>query len=133
MSKVVIVPCSGIGKVYGLIAREAALKVTDQLRPEHTRAVCLAHIVTGDPEAKEKIAGLPCITIDGCPKLCAATSAELAGGRVLAQYRSVDQMREHRGEDSGTPAELSAAGWRMVDELGEKIAAAVDNILREEK
>jgi hypothetical protein len=133
MSKVVIVPCSGIGKVYGLMAREAALKVTDELNPEQTRTVCLAHIVTGDEEAKEKIEGLPCITIDGCPKLCAAKSAEQAGGLVKAQYRSVDEMREHRGEDPGTPAVLSDAGWNMVDELSKKIIDKVDEIIKEDQ
>jgi len=133
MSKVVIVPCSGIGKVYGLMAREAALKVTDELKPEQTRTVCLAHIVTGDAAAKEKIEGLPCITIDGCPKLCAAKSAAQSGGIVKAQYRSVDEMREHRGADPGTPAELSKDGWQMVDELSEKIAKNVDEIIKEDQ
>ena len=50
MSKVKIIPCSGIGKVLGLIARESALKVTGELLPEDTERLCLAHIVTGDEE-----------------------------------------------------------------------------------
>jgi uncharacterized metal-binding protein len=133
MSKVVVVPCSGIGKVYGLMAREAALKVTKELKPDLTRTACLAHIVTGDEDAKNKIAGLPCITIDGCPKLCAAKCVEEAGGIVKAQYRSVDEMRNHKGEDPGTATALSADGWRIINELGEKIAKNVDEILKEDK
>ena len=31
MSKVKVIPCSGIGKVFGLMAREAALQVTTQV------------------------------------------------------------------------------------------------------
>ena len=53
--KVGVLSCSGIGKVYGLMAREAALKVTNELKPDETETVCLAHIVTGDADAKEKI------------------------------------------------------------------------------
>ena len=33
-TKVVIVPCSGIGKTYGTVSREAAYDLTEDLRPE---------------------------------------------------------------------------------------------------
>jgi len=42
MSKVVIVPCSGIGKSYGSVAREGAYVVTEDLRPDTTQLV-LSH------------------------------------------------------------------------------------------
>lgn len=133
MSKVKVVPCSGIGKVFGLMARETALKVTNELKTDKTETVCLAHVVTGDTEAKEKIEGYSCITIDGCPKLCAAKNVELAGGIVKAQYRTVDEMRNHRGVDAGTATALTEDGWKIVDELCEKICLNVDEILKEEK
>ncbi|SKA81161.1 DGC domain-containing protein [Caloramator quimbayensis] len=133
MSKVKVIPCSGIGKVFGLMARESALKVTNELKPNETETVCLAHIVTGDEDSKSKIEGFPCITIDGCPKLCAAKNAELAGGIVKMQYRTVDEMRNHRGVDAGTATALTPDGWKVVDELCEKICEKVDDILKEEK
>lgn len=133
MSKVKVIPCSGIGKVFGLMAREAALKVTSELKADETETVCLAHIVTGDAEAKEKIEGYSCITIDGCPKLCAAKNVELAGGIVKAQYRTVDEMKNHRGVDAGNATELTQDGWNIVDELCTKVCSNVDEILKEEK
>jgi len=133
MSKVKVIPCSGIGKVYGLMAREAALKVTNELKPDETETVCLAHIVTGDADAKEKIEGYSCITIDGCPMLCAAKSVELEGGIVKAQYRTVDEMKKHRGVDPGTATALSEDGWKIIDELCEKICVNVDEIIKEAK
>ena len=37
---VLVIPCSGIGKVHGLISREAAYLVTDELAPgRHRRRV----------------------------------------------------------------------------------------------
>jgi hypothetical protein len=33
VQKVIIVPCSGIGKPYGTVSREAAYEVTEDLRP----------------------------------------------------------------------------------------------------
>src|SRR5512133_2210321 len=102
MPKVKIIPCSGIGKVLGLIARESVLQVTTKLSPENTETVCLAHIVTGDDSAREKIEGRSCITVDGCPALCAAKSVEASGGVIKAKYRIVDEMRKHKGKNAGT-------------------------------
>ncbi len=36
--RVVIVPCSGIGKTYGSVSREAAYDVTQDLRPDTAQA-----------------------------------------------------------------------------------------------
>lgn len=131
MSNVKVIPCSGIGKVFGLMAREAALQVTNKLSPDTAQTVCLAHIVTGDDSAKAKVEGCSCITIDGCPALCAAKSVELAGGIVKAKYRAVDEMRNHKGKNAGTGTALSEDGWRIVDEFAEKISVKVAELTEE--
>lgn len=131
MSKVKVIPCSGIGKVFGLMARETALKVTNELKTDETEILCLGHIVTGDADAKEKIEGQPCITIDGCPRLCSAKNVSLAGGIVKAKYRTVDEMRNHKGVDAGTATALTEEGWKITDELCAKVCAKVDEILKE--
>lgn len=48
---VLVIPCSGIGKVHGLISREATYIVTDELAPQQTDTLCLALLVKGDAEA----------------------------------------------------------------------------------
>ena len=48
---VLIIPCSGIGKVHGLLTREATYLVTDEMAPEQTDTICLALLVKGDAEA----------------------------------------------------------------------------------
>ena len=121
-SRIKVIPCSGIGKVLGLIAREAALKVTRELLPEETESLCLAHIVTGDDEVVSKIEGQPCITIDGCAKCCAQKSVEAAGGNICNKHRVVDFMKSHRGEEHGTGTRLTADGWRFAGELAEVMA-----------
>lgn len=119
--KVKVIPCSGMGKVHGLVAREAALKVVSELCPADAETVCLAYIVTGDDEAKEKIEGAPCLTLDGCPKMCAAKNVELAGGIVKKEYRVVDIFKGHRGIKPGNATELTEEGWLLVDELADKV------------
>lgn len=133
MSKVKIISCSGIGKVFGLMSRETALKITNELKPNETETVCLGHIVTGDADAKQKIEGYSCITIDGCPKHCAYKNTTLAGGIVKAQYKTIDQMKNHKGVDAGTATALTDDGWEIIDELSEKICTKVDEILKEDE
>ncbi len=48
--KVVIIPCSGIGKTYGTVSREAAYDVTEDIRPDQTQLVSLSLLVLGDED-----------------------------------------------------------------------------------
>lgn len=133
MSKIKVIPCSGIGKVYGLMAREAILKVSGELLPEETETVCLAHIVTGEDDAKEKVEGFTCVTMDGCPKMCAAKNVDFVGGNVVKEFRSIDAMKEHRGVDAGTATFLTDDGWKIVDELADMVKNEILEIIEGEK
>ena len=120
--EVLVIPCSGIGKVHGLISREAVCHVTDNLLPGQTDTVCLALLVTGDAETTKKVQHTPCITLDGCPKLCALKNVELSGGKIAKGIRVYDVMKRHRGENFGTATALSEAGWTVVEELAAEVA-----------
>jgi len=121
-NKVKVIPCSGMGKVFGLIARESTLQAVKN-NPNDSETVCLAYIVTGDKEAKQLIEGQNCITIDGCPAMCAAKNAEIAGGIVQEKIRVVDVFKNHRGANAGTATELTNEGWQIVDEIVEDVTA----------
>jgi uncharacterized metal-binding protein len=121
---VLVVPCSGIGKVHGLIGREAVYRVTDGVLPGRADTVCLALLVTGDAETRQKVQEIPCITLDGCPKLCALKNVELSGGRIAKGIRVYDAMKRHRGATFGTATALSPEGWAVVDELAAEVAQA---------
>ena len=66
--KVLVIPCSGVGKVHGLLSREAAYLVVDELASDETQVVCLALLVKGDEETLATVRSRPCIAIDGCGK-----------------------------------------------------------------
>ena len=42
--KVVVLPCSGIGKVYGAVARETAYELVEKLRPGLATTTCLCFL-----------------------------------------------------------------------------------------
>jgi uncharacterized metal-binding protein len=129
--QVLVIPCSGIGKVQGLMSREAVYRVTDALLPRQAETVCLALLVTGDSETKHKVQNAPCITVDGCPKLCACKNVALSGGRVVKEVRVFDALKRHRGCDFGTATALSVEGRNIVDEIADEIAASADLAAKE--
>ena len=129
MEKVKVIPCSGIGKVMGLLSRETALEVTGRLCPDLAEIACLAHLVTGDAEGTAKVAGQKCISIDGCTALCAKKSIEAAGGTIVAKYNVMDAMRNHRGKKPGDGSNLTEDGWIIVDDLAAIIAGKVRELL----
>ena len=126
--QVLVIPCSGIGKVHGLISREVVYRVTDTLPPDQADTVCLALLVTGDADTKQKIQHTSCITVDGCPKLCAHKNVELSGGKAAKGIRVYDTMKMHRGGDFGTATSLSDEGWSVVDEIAAEIVQTVQEI-----
>ena len=80
---VLVIPCSGIGKVHGLLAREAAYLVTDEIAPEQTETICLGLLVKGQAEVVDTVKTQSGITIDGCPKACAEKNVKIAGGNPI--------------------------------------------------
>ncbi len=127
---VLIIPCSGIGKVHGLLSREAAYLVTDEIAPEQTDTMCLALLVKGDSEALEAVKSQACITIDGCPKACAEKNVKIAGGNPGQIIHVVDALKQHRGAKPGSATELSEEGWAVAREIAAEVANAAARLTR---
>ena len=123
-----IIPCSGIGKVHGLIGREATYMIVDELAPQQTETLCLALLVKGDADAVTAVQSHSCITIDGCPKACAQKNVEMAGGTVTSAVRVVDVVKAHRGAQPGSASGLKHDGWAMARELAESVAVTLTGI-----
>jgi uncharacterized metal-binding protein len=124
---VLVIPCSGIGKVHGLISREATYLVTDEMAPEQTDTMCLAMLVRGDPEAIAAVKAHSCITIDGCPKACAEKNVEIAGGHAVKAVQVAEAFKKHRGAKPGTATELTDHGWAIARDVA---AIVVDEATR---
>jgi uncharacterized metal-binding protein len=127
-TKVVIVPCSGIGKTYGTVSREAAYGVTEDLRPGETQLVALSLLVLGDETARAAVAESPAITIDGCKLACATKMVQESGGTVAQEYAVLDVYRRYKPFKPQGIAELNEGGQKLAGVMAEEIAAAVDKI-----
>ncbi len=127
---VLIIPCSGIGKAYGSVGREAMYAVLEDLKPGLTDTVCLSLLTLADEEARKQVRDCPTITIDGCPKACAKVNVEAAGGRPAAIYRVFDVYRAHRDLKVRSVSELGENGRQMARILAQEIALQVDELER---
>ena len=127
--KVVIIPCSGIGKTYGTVSREAAYEVTDDVRPDQTRLVALSLLVLGDDETRAEVASSPVITIDGCKLACATKMAQESGGTVTKGFAVLDVYRRYKHFKPQGIAELNEGGRQLAHALAEEIAGVVDALI----
>jgi uncharacterized metal-binding protein len=130
--KVVVVPCSGIGKTYGTVSREAAYEVIEELRPRQAQLVALSLLVLGDDDSRVAVTQNPAIAIDGCKLACASKMVEESGGRVAKDYAVLDVYRRYRQFKPRGIAELNDGGLQLAHALAEEVAASVDVLLADE-
>ena len=129
--KVVIVPCSGIGKTYGTVSRAAAYDLVEELRPETTGLVGLPLLVLGDKQARATVAACLAVTIDGCKLACATKMVAQSGGTVGHSVAVLDVYRRHRDLKPQGIAELNAGGRQLAHALAEELADVVDTLSAE--
>jgi len=122
----VIIPCSGIGKAYGTICREAAYEVVEKRKPQSSRLLCLALLVKGDEEAISLVKENPAIALDGCGKRCACKNIERVAPKPPISLTIMGLFRKHRDLNPnelnlGTVLHLEEGGRRLVSLLADEI------------
>lgn len=125
---VVVIPCSGIGKVFGALARETAYELAERVRPGSVRLTCLPLVVAGDAEAKQLVTENPVIAIDGCPLNCAHKSVESHGVEVARTVQASSFYASHRELKPGGVAELDETGRKLAAVAADELAAVVDSL-----
>ena len=129
--QIVIVPCSGIGKTYGTVGREAAYELVEELRPENAEIVALSLLVLGDADSRARVQTAPAITVDGCKLACASKMVTESGGRVAYEANVLDTFRRNRTLKPKGVAELNSEGQELARKMAEELAEATDKILDE--
>ncbi len=131
--KVVVLPCSGIGKAYGALAREAAYELAERVRPGVVALTCLPLLVINDPAARQLVTDNPVITIDGCPKDCAKKSVEALGRSPSMPCQAIRFYTAHKELKPEGLAQLDEAGQKLAHIAADELAETVDRLAAEEK
>lgn len=116
-----VVSCSGIGKSFGTVSREAAYELCENLQPGEAQLVALAKLVLGDEAARAAVTGRPVVTIDGCKRMCASTMVRQSGGTVAREISVLDVFRRHKELKPEGIAELNEAGRKLARVLAEEV------------
>ena len=127
--KVGIVSCSGEELAEGTVARLAALKVLNELRPKDTVTICLPLFLAGGAGDRAFAKLHPTITVDGCDLRCAARATEKYSNKPAASLVVNDVVSEAGLEKPEGRRRLNAAGQEAVRLTAEKLAALVDQAL----
>ena len=127
--RVIIIPCSGIGKAIASVGREAAYEVIENLRPGVTDTVCLSLLVMGDERAQNEVRKNPVITIDGCPKDCARKNVELSGGKGTVHLRAIDVLKDHKDLKPKSVIDIGEEGKKLAQILSKEVVKKVDELL----
>src|SRR5512139_1714953 len=127
--KVGIVSCSGEELPEGTVARLAALKVLEQLRPAETVTICLPLFLAGGEGDRAFARFYPTIAIDGCDLRCAARGTEMYSGKPAASLVVSNLVAEHNLEQPQGLRHLNEAGRQAVEITAEQAASLVDDLL----
>jgi uncharacterized metal-binding protein len=128
-TQVVIVPCSGIGKTYGSVSREAAFELVEDLRSGQAQMVALSLLVLGDEDSRSAVKASPAITIDGCKLACATKMVQESGGTVAQDFAVLDVYRRYKQFKPHGIAELNQGGLDLAHALAEEAARVVDKVV----
>jgi uncharacterized metal-binding protein len=127
--KIAILPCTGIGQVVGTIARQAAYRVCEDLRPRETVLVCLPALVKGVQEDLDMVAECPVVVIEGCKERCATYALATRGGTPAAKI-SVPEAMKGKGLKIKREARrgLTDPELAVVELVTEAVVAQVDRL-----
>lgn len=131
--KVGIVSCSGEELAEGTVARLAALKVLNELRPKDTVTICLPLFLAGGAGDRAFAKLHPTITVDGCDLRCAARATEKYSNKPAASLVVNDLVSEAGLGKLEGRRRLNAAGERAVKLTADRMATLVDQALGNSK
>lgn len=127
--KVAVLPCTGIGQVVGTIARQAAYRTCEDLRPGGTVLLCLPAMVKGVQEDLDMVAQCPVVVIEGCKESCATHALATRGGAPAATVSVLEAIRgkglrvKREARRQLTEAELAA-----VELVADRVVTEVDRL-----
>jgi len=76
-SKIGLISCSGEGLSEGMISRVATRRILEER--DDVVTICLPLFLAGGQEERDFAKDNPCITVDGCSKMCAAKGVKIYG------------------------------------------------------
>ena len=115
--KKVVVPCSGIGKAFGAVSREATHLLTEDTHSNDYRTICLPILMTEDAETKQVIQDSKVYVIDGCPARCASVLVKNAGGKPVMEIVVPKVLAINKNHKPDTVLDIGDGGRLLCQDI----------------
>ena len=129
--KVLIIPCSGIGKPIGTVSRETTYEIIENLSKERAETVCLALLTSQDKESMDKVKNNYVVTLDGCAKHCAKKNTEQCGKIPDKNYMILKFAAANPDKKTQGIIDIGISGKALVDTVSDTIIKDIDSLLKD--
>jgi uncharacterized metal-binding protein len=128
--KVIVIPCSGIGKPIGTVSRETTYEIVENLAKEGSaETVCLALLTSQDKETMDKVKNNYVITLDGCARHCAKKNTEQCGKVPDKSYMILKFAAANPDKKPQGLIDIGDSGRALVDTIADAVKKDVDSLL----
>jgi uncharacterized metal-binding protein len=127
--KVLVIPCSGIGKPIGTVSRETAYEIVENLAKGKAETVCLALLTSQDKETMDKVKNNYVVTLDGCARHCAKKNTEQCGKIPDKSYMILKFAAANPDKKPQGIIDIGDSGRALVGTIAEEISKDVDSLL----
>lgn len=134
ISKIAIMPCAGIGQIFGQITREVGYRLVDDLYPEETVLVCPPALAVDIQEDIDFINEYPALVLNGCKDRCASKMILQKGGQIDAEVYLPDILKQEKISLHGEKrSKLGSKSELAIQKMTETASALVNKLLNKEK
>jgi uncharacterized metal-binding protein len=127
--KLLIIPCSGIGKPIGTVSRETAYEIIENLNSGKAGTVCLALLTSQDKETMDKVNDSFVITLDGCAKHCAKKNTEQCGKIPDKSYMILKFAAANPDNKPVGIIDIGDGGKALVKTISDTIIKDMDSLM----
>jgi len=129
--KIGLISCSGEGLSEGMVSRAATRKILEER--DDVVTICLPLFLAGGQEERDFAKDNPCITVDGCDKMCAAKGVKMYG-KVHPKSSIVisEIIEKEKHSRPKSKSRIEPEDEKLVQETMKIINKEVDRVKEEE-
>ena len=129
--KIGLISCSGEGLSEGMVSRVATRKILEER--DDVVTICLPLFLAGGQEERDFAKNNPCITVDGCDKMCAAKGVKIYG-KVHPKSSIVisEIIKKEKHSRPKSKSRIEPEDEKLVQETMKIINKEVDRVKEEE-
>jgi uncharacterized metal-binding protein len=129
--KIGLISCSGEGLSEGMVSRVATRRILEER--DDVVTICLPLFLAGGQEERDFAKNNPCITVDGCDKMCAAKGVKMYG-KVHPKSSIVisEIVKKEKHSRPKSKSRIEPEDEKLVQETMKIINKEVDRMKEEE-